>query len=104
MVENKNQAIIPNNCVVRILQLIGNEKKSNTLSFRLISKHSPFIGNRHRIFSSSNGGVNKILHHMSRLPSEIGNYETAKGIYTNVSSQNISTSFVLQYWMVVLED
>ena len=100
--DNKEHAIIPNNCVVRVLQLIGNEKESDTLSFRLISKHTSFIGDRHSIFFPSNGGVNDVLDHMSRLPSKIGNYETAKGIYTNVSSQNISAGNVFQYWVEVL--
>ena len=85
MMDYKDYSIIPSNSIISILQLIGDKKKSNTLSLWLISEHSSFEGDGHSIFSSSEGRVNHIIDHMSCIPSKNSDNEATKSIYTNVT-------------------
>jgi hypothetical protein len=85
MMDYKNYSIIPNDGIIRVLQLIGDKKKSDTLSLRLISEHTSFVGSGHSIFSSSEDRVNHIIDHMSCIPSKNCNNETTKSIYTDMT-------------------
>jgi len=103
MVDDENNAVVPHKCIVGILNLVRKEKQSDSLSLGFVGKHSLFVGDRHGIFSSPNRGVDQVLYDMSRFPPQEGNREATKGINTNMSRQNISTSLVLQNGVHMLD-
>ncbi len=102
VVGDKECPVVPNNCVVGIFQLIGNEIQNDALGFWVIREHSSFVGNRHGSLFPSNRGIDEVLNHMSALPSEIRNDKSGEGVDTNVSGQDISIGFVSQNWMDIL--
>ena len=102
VVGDKECPVVPNNCVIGIFQLIGNEIQHDALRFWVVREHSSFVGNRHGSLFSSNRGIDEVLNHMSALPSKISNDKSGDGIDSNVSGQDISVGFISQNWMEIL--
>ena len=103
MVDNEENAVVPNNCVGQILDLVRSEKEKDTLTLRVVGKHSLFVRSRHGLWVFPSNRVEKILVHMSASVSQVRNYHGRESIYTNVSRQDVSTGFVVQDWVEILK-
>lgn len=101
--DDEEDAVVPNNCVGQILDLVRSEKEKDTLTLRVVGKHSLFVRNRHGLWVFPSNRVEKILVHMSASVSQVSNYHGRESIYTNVSRQDVSIGFVVQDWVEILK-
>jgi len=104
MMRHKNEPVLPQNCIVHILDLIAEEEHADAKGSGLVGEHARFVTSPGHgpLFASC--GIQKTGTNGGKIGySQQGHDYTAKPIGADVSGQNQSIGFFFQQGLHVLE-
>ena len=102
MMKDKFWAVIPDNGIVQVFDLISEKEKTNTEGCWLIGKHATFGSSRWHGSWFAEGSIYQIFGRMTCLPSQGGYDEATECVDSEMTSQNISIDLQIQQWMEML--
>ena len=102
VVNDEDDSIVPNDCVVHILDLIGKEQEEDLLCGGMVRKEALLVIGLYHGFGSSQGVVLEVIHNVQVLYSHVPNGETREGVDANVAGEDVPVGLILEQIMRVL--
>jgi hypothetical protein len=95
-------SVVPDNGIIGILDLVGEEKDTYPTSFGVVLKEAVFKGHGHGTRFAVDSGVDYVPHNVTGSTTECKDYKATERIDADMTSQNLTTGLILQDWVKML--